>query len=578
MSWAQFKDRRNARTVSAVPASSLASPTSKNDRGESKDGTWEQASPAEPPGDVLPYSHPDLPSFLEVRQLPRRGRGVVAKQTISPGTTLFLTSPIVSVLDNRNLATHCSFCFRSRDDTEQQKSLLQCSACRIAQYCNPTCSTVDWKLHKHECKALRAASKATGRRVVPDTPVRALGRLLWKRELEGDKLWEEIASLQSHREALSSEEQQRFFQLSIALLQYVGSQELVGKAVGGSGKGMMDLLSRFTSNSFSLTSPSDLTNIGVSVSPLTALFNHSCTGINAAVVFPSFPSYSKPNHMAVVALREIKPGEEVLTSYVDIVLPREERRRELRERYKFECGCEGCGERKEGAVDPREALECSKEGCGGLIPLPPRSDSAATTTVSCPSCASSYPYKDVYPAIDAAKTALAEAERVQYSDPPLAILHLTHALTGLTTSLLPNPALAPSSHPFLSILQLLLTLQLHSSSFSSALSTAHRAWRGVRLVFPSGHPVRAVLLSTLARLYTVPPPPEEGLGAELAYWSDGAKRREGMGRLVEALKEAETAFGKEGNGREMGRRLRALIRDQEEGISMARRVHEAERS
>lgn len=204
----------------------------------------------------------------------------------------------------------------------------------------------------------------------------------------------------------------------MALSQFVGSQELVSKAVGGSGKGMMDLISRvrlfsvvpflpsvptalvkalsslalptlstdflpsllavvhsasippalqFTSNSFSLTSPSDVTNIGVSISPLTALFNHSCTGINAAVVFPSFPSPSKPKHMSVVALRTIEAGEEVLTSYIDIALPRAERKKELNERYKFECDCEGC---RGSELDPREALACSAKGCDGLIAFP----------------------------------------------------------------------------------------------------------------------------------------------------------------------------------------------------------------
>jgi hypothetical protein len=71
--------------------------------------------------------------------------------------------------------------------------------------------------------------------------------------------------------------------------------------------------------------------------------------------------------MAVVALRTIEKGEEVLTSYIDVALPREERKRDLKERYKFECGCEGC---KGLELDPREALECSTKGCEGLIALP----------------------------------------------------------------------------------------------------------------------------------------------------------------------------------------------------------------
>jgi SET and MYND domain-containing protein len=68
--------------------------------------------------------------------------------------------------------------------------------------------------------------------------------------------------------------------------------------------------------------------------------------------------------MQVVAIRLISPGEEVVTSYVDLALPKKSRKEELKERYKFECGCEEC--EREGA-DPREALECSKTNCAGLL-------------------------------------------------------------------------------------------------------------------------------------------------------------------------------------------------------------------
>ncbi|GAA6009589.1 hypothetical protein JCM10207_004115 [Rhodosporidiobolus poonsookiae] len=526
-------------------------------------------------GSPVPYSHPDLPSFLKVQQLPNKGRGVVAKRKIIAGSTLLTTSPLVAVLDNRHVPSRCSYCSRAQDDAEQQKPLLQCSLCHVVQYCSGACQQADWKLHKKECKALKAAAKAAGKKVLPDSPVRALARLLWKRELEGDKLWQEVESLQSHRDDLLPEEQERFFQLSVALAQYTGSQELLASAVGGSGKGMLDLCSRFTSNSFSLTSPADVSNIGVAISPLTALFNHSCAP-NAVVVFPSFPSPSKPKNMAVVAIRDIEAGEEVLTSYVDLALPREERQKELKERYYFDCRCEACeAGALEGEVEPRAALVCSKQTCKALIPLPVRSEASSSASVSCSCCKSSAPYQDVYPAIDAAKLAFADAEKAQYSDPHLALRHLTNAIDTLTASLAPTPPLAPSSHPLFSSLQLLLTLQLHAGAFSLALPTARQAWLGASTLYPPSHPVRAVLLSTLARLETIPPPPDAGPAAEIAYWSDEAARARGIARLAQAVREAEGAFGKESAGGEMGRRLRALLRDQEEGVAMARRVRQA---
>ncbi|GAA5913058.1 hypothetical protein JCM6882_005550 [Rhodosporidiobolus microsporus] len=570
--WAALKAKRAAKPSSS-PANGVRAVEANSSNPADASVRNEASASRAPAPEVVPYCHPDLPSSLEVRKLAGRGRGVVAKQAIPAGTTLLQTAPLLSVLDNRNLATHCSFCFRSQDDTPTQKPLSQCSLCHIVQYCSAACQQADWKLHKVECKALRGVAVSSGRRIVPDTPIRALGRLLWKKELEGEKLWSEIESLQSHREALSPEEQERFFQLSVALAQYVGSQDLVSKAVGGSGRGMMDFCSRFTSNSFSLTSPSDVTNIGVSISPLTALFNHSCAP-NAVVVFPSFPSPSQPRHMEVIALRDIKPGDEVLTSYVDLALPGGERRRELKERYHFDCDCEEC-EPKEGRVDPREAVECQEKGCGALIALPTQAASSTTSSVSCSTCGTVASYKDVYLAVDAAKQALADAEKVQYSDPKLATLHLQHLITSLTTSLSPSPPLAASTYPLLPAYQLLLTLQLHSSLFSTAHFTALTAYRGASLLYPPSHPVLAVLLSTLARLETIPPPAEAGPAAEMAYWGDEPRRAKGIARVVRAIQEAEGAFGRKSGGGEMEKRLRALLRDQEEGVAMARKVRAA---
>lgn len=130
------------------------------------------------------------------------------------------------------------------------------------------------------------------------------------------------------------------------------------------------------SNSFALTFPTDLSNIGVSISPLTAMINHSCAP-NAVVVHPSFPdnTSSDRRYMAVVALRDFTAGEEILTSYVDLSSPTATRQKELEERYKFRCACEGCVGRPGDGIDPREALACpatGRTGCRGLIQIPGR--------------------------------------------------------------------------------------------------------------------------------------------------------------------------------------------------------------
>lgn len=79
-------------------------------------------------------------------------------------------------------------------------------------------------------------------------------------------------------------------------------------------------VSQFITNTFTLTSPS-LTPIGIAVSPLVALINHSCEP-NAVVVFPRGhpdPKKHEPR-MQVVALRQINKDEEVRSDFASAAI------------------------------------------------------------------------------------------------------------------------------------------------------------------------------------------------------------------------------------------------------------------
>ncbi|POY74692.1 hypothetical protein BMF94_2167 [Rhodotorula taiwanensis] len=586
--WAELKSKRRAKETSAQrtaadPSTETASPTTVDDVVP----LAESPSPDTP---SLPLWEPaDLPGTISIEQLAGRGRGLFARTPIKGGTTLLATKPLVSVLDSRNLPHRCSHCFRSVDELEvkvvqAKPKLLQCSLCHTLQYCSPSCQKVDWAVHKKECVAIRSAikqSKAHGAVRLPDAPLRALGRLLWTAQANAE-VWRQVETLESHRAQLTAEEQEKFFQLSVSLSAYVGQETLVPSCPNAAS--VIDLCSRFVSNSFALTCPTDLSNIGVSISPLTAMINHSCAP-NAVVVYPSFPdsTSSDRRYMAVVALRDLVAGEEILTSYVDLSSTKAARQKELEERYKFRCACEGCVGRPGDEIDPREALACpatGRTGCRGLIQIP--GPEAVPHDVRCPECGSAAPYRDVHPAIDAAKKAYVDADKTQYSDPRLSLLHLGNLISGLTTSLAPSPPIAPSASPLYPALQLLLTLQLHAHQFDEALPTATLALEGARRLFPAGHPVLALLMTTHARLVTTPPASDPARPEpEMQYWMATDRRVQDIKILVAALREVEKAFGDGSKGEarkavfkggEMAALLRVLIRDQEEGIEMGRRM------
>jgi hypothetical protein len=144
------------------------------------------------------------------------------------------------------------------------------------------------------------------------------------------------------------------------------------------------VLVQFATNTHSLTTPT-LTPIGLAVSPLLALINHSCHP-NAVLVFPrSSKSAKREPEMHLVCLQEITPGDEVsvvvsfvdtltesgnqiTVSYIDTTLPCSRRRELLEDTYGFKCNCSLCSGGDRGDFDPRESL-CCPNRCGGSCSL-----------------------------------------------------------------------------------------------------------------------------------------------------------------------------------------------------------------
>jgi hypothetical protein len=99
--------------------------------------------------------------------------------------------------------------------------------------------------------------------------------------------------------------------LAHALVRYLGLSspaELAPFGIGSAGT-LVDLLSRFSTNALTLSEPA-LAPIGVYASPAVALLNHSCQP-NAAAVFPELGTASGEVRVRVVAMRDIRPGDEV---------------------------------------------------------------------------------------------------------------------------------------------------------------------------------------------------------------------------------------------------------------------------
>ncbi|KAJ6614749.1 hypothetical protein B0H10DRAFT_2165021 [Mycena sp. CBHHK59/15] len=504
-------------------------------------------------------AYKSLPKYLEIRTNETSGRGLWANEGCKPGSVILAIKPHAAALSNQCLDSHCSRCFGSSNTI----SLKRCTKCQLICYCDSSCQNSDWPLHKHECAALQRIS-SSGDASIPSDAIRCLGRIMWKRQKQGPTSdWtREIDLLQSHNQSLQPSAYELHTHLAISLVRYLGLSSPSEIAAFGlnSGVDLANFVSRFVTNTFTITDPS-LTPLGASVSPPVALINHSCDP-NAVVVFPrssSNPASQEPL-MQVVALREMVPGEEILTAYVDTTLPRTLRQASLRETYHFVCRCQLCTATT--ALDPRESAWCPK-ACGGICPTPTEENSLSR----CTKCKAVLQKTDeVLDALRIGQEALDKATVLQFSDPAKA--------RQLTTNLIPiltSAGLTPASHPLLALTRLhqaLLIADLSSSPTQAALDeaivAATKTATGLNSVLRYGHPVRGIARAELGKLLAVdePAPRAPGSAAEeaLRYPPSGAKRlRIALETLVQARAELSVGFGVANEGGAVGRGVREDI-------------------
>ncbi|KAF8886043.1 hypothetical protein CPB84DRAFT_1685242 [Gymnopilus junonius] len=477
-----------------------------------------------------------LPPALEVRTSDTDGRGVYSKYFRKPGDVLISVKPHIAALSNEHLEDYCSSCFAPKPSNG---SLRRCTGCKVLHYCDAKCQNVDWAFHRRECAAIQkwisSSSEKFGPASIPGDAIRCLGRISWRKQKLGqDSVWAKIDALQSHRTSISKDpnsyDSQTYTQLAHAIVRFLGlnsPQELAEYGMHNAAD-LVDLVSRFTTNTFTITTPS-LAPLGACVSPCVALLNHSCDP-SAVVVFPRVGSKEEEPLMQVIALKPIQPGEQILTAYIDTTLPSEKRQRILQDTYHFTCKCRLCSPPSHCPPDLREVMWCPKK-CGGMCPLPTEENSL----VRCNRCKA--PVRDTDAVLDAVRVgeeALNKAEALQFSNPPKAI--------QLTTNLIPilvSAGAVPSSYPLLALSRLNASLLIarlpstdpnveevlspevqSSAGFSEskitpdqaqealddAIRAATRASTGLTQILVDGHPMRGIALAELGKLLAVDEP------------------------------------------------------------------------
>lgn len=439
-------------------------------------------------------------------------------------------------------------------------------------------------------------SESKDRMRLPSAMMRALARWIWARSRIGTGGKDkgrgdggDLLELCSHRERFAPEQLQQQAQLAIHLAQYLTAAARAAATFGPVSRGeanldemmqpetvfsqgdalralgidsateLLDLVCQFSCNSFTLAD-SDLNALGVCMHASMAMLNHACIP-NAAVVFP-FGGAAKGGQqrwndgddkiMQLVALRAIEPGEELLISYVDLCDTVEERQKQLKQRYCFDCRCDLCckSHAKNAAtssqpfaspmplsssqqgfrmrapqstdwIDPRRAVWCPNR-CGGWI-----DGDAFETQTNAPAgaarcnkchCVSNLKASDVANDTVQAREALEQASRLlDRGEVEAAWTRCARVVPWLVERY------PPSWQPLLQLLRLATTCLIEAGSLLLSQPSAE-AWsteaaiycfdEAVRMqmlvvagmqasntpIYAVGHPTRAIAIATLAKL------------------------------------------------------------------------------
>eukprot|EP00062_Callorhinchus_milii_P013242 gi/632961137/ref/XP_007896590.1/ PREDICTED: histone-lysine N-methyltransferase SMYD3 isoform X1 [Callorhinchus milii] len=213
---------------------------------------------------------------------------------------------------------------------KMKESLLRCSQCKVARYCDAMCQKLAWAEHKRECKCLRSVYPK-----IPADMARLVARIIFKSlsasPCSSEELYS-ISELQSHIKEMNEEMIEGLRHLT-AMLQFYMKEEIEDTSQLPPGLNPLHLFGQVTCNCFTV-SDGEMQEVGVGLYPSVSLLNHSCDP-NCVIVFEG-------KQLLLHAVRHIQAEEELTVSYIDVMATSQERQKQLEKQYFFTCDCHRC--------------------------------------------------------------------------------------------------------------------------------------------------------------------------------------------------------------------------------------------
>lgn len=183
-------------------------------------------------------------------------------------------------------------------------------------------------MHKLEC----ASMCSYGENWNPSETVRLTARILAKQKLHPERTPSErflsVKEFEAHLDKLDNEKKE-LIQIDIAALHHFYAKNLHY----ADNAALEVLFAQVNCNGFTIEDE-ELSHLGSAIFPDVALMNHSCCP-NVIVTY-------KGTMAEIRAVQEINAGDEVFTSYIDLLYPTEDRNDRLTDSYFFTCDCKEC--------------------------------------------------------------------------------------------------------------------------------------------------------------------------------------------------------------------------------------------
>ncbi|XP_036952915.1 histone-lysine N-methyltransferase SMYD1b isoform X1 [Acanthopagrus latus] len=265
---------------------------------------------------------------------PGKGRGLKATKEFWAGDVIFSEPSLAAVVFDSLAERICHSCFRS------QPKLQRCGQCKFAHYCDRTCQRAGWAEHKQECSAIKAFGKA------PNESIRLVARILWRLDKDGSVVSDmQLTTLDELEDHIQDMEEDDLKDFKVDIHNFVDYWPRSSKQHRI--EEVSHIFGVVNCNGFTVSDQRGLQAVGVGLFPNLCLVNHNCwpncTVIlnhgNQSAVNTLFHSQRR---IELRSLGKIEEGEELMVSYVDYLNLSEERQRQLKTQYFFDCTCEHC--------------------------------------------------------------------------------------------------------------------------------------------------------------------------------------------------------------------------------------------